>query len=314
MAERLFAVAEGQRVQITNAQRKTITNMYNEVADDLASQAEALKGKDNVSSVMRTNYLNSLSSELKQNVTTLNNRIGTNIENNMLEVGKSVVSNNQTILNNMGYTIQGAYSYVPQDVVNQIVSGKIYEGKWTLSSAIWGSNQKTLSDIDSVVAKGIMANKSAYDIAKDLEQYVNPSAAKDWKWSKVYPGTNKTVDYNAQRLARTLVSHAYQENFVRTTKNNPAFSGYQWEISNSDRVCQICIDRSTTDSYGMGMGVYPKDKLPLDHPNGMCFYTVVMAMSMDDYIDALANWVNGEGDSAMNKQLDFFAQELERKR
>ena len=69
--------------------------------------------------------------------------------------------------------------------------------------------KNTQGDIQYIVAQGIASQKSAFDIAKDLEKYVDPSAKKDWAWSKVYPGTKKVVDYNAQRLARTMVSHAY---------------------------------------------------------------------------------------------------------
>ena len=38
----------------------------------------------------------------------------------------------------------------------------------------------------------------------------------------------------------------------------------------------ICEVWATADLYGMGPGVYPADKTPIDHPNGWCFLTDVI--------------------------------------
>ena len=58
-------------------------------------------------------------------------------------------------------------------------------------------------------------NCSYYEIAKDLESYVRPNARLPWNLrmadgKKIY---KKQIDYNAQRLARTLVQHGYQQSF-----------------------------------------------------------------------------------------------------
>jgi SPP1 gp7 family putative phage head morphogenesis protein len=168
-----------------------------------------------------------------------------------------------------------------------------------LSRSIWNSTSKAKKDINTIIAEGIAQNKSTYDIAKDLEKYVNPSAKKDWAWSKVYPGTNKVVDYNAQRLARTMVSHAYQQAFVRVTKPNPFVTKYRWLASNSNRVCELCNSRDGV--------LFEKDDLPMDHPNGMCTFTAVIDQPMTDIADRIADWALGQPDS----ELDTFAQFLQ---
>ena len=126
---------------------------------------------------------------------------------------------------------------------------------------------------------------------------MNPDARKDWDWGKVYPGTKKVVDYNAQRLARTMVSHAYQQAFVRTTQKNPFVSKYKWEASNSGRVCEICEERDGK--------LFDKDELPLDHPNGMCTFTTVMD-DLEKIGERLGDWAAGKSDP----ELDKWAEDL----
>lgn len=308
-----FAKAEGKRIQITNEQTKQIKSMYKSALKEIEERQNFLKNKTNISSVMRRAYLDDLSKAIKDNMTAIDSATEKMIISNMAEVASAVVQNNKDMLKLLGMPeslVNSSYLYVPKDVVNEVMSGKLYEGKWTLSKAIWGDNEQKLKEIDYIVAKGIAENKSAYDLAKDLETYVNPSAKKEWEWSKVYPGTRKVIDYNAQRLSRTMVSHAYEESFVRTTKNNPFIIGYQWIISNSDRVCPLCIERSENDDYGLGPGIYPKDQLPLDHPNGMCTFEAVMSDDLMTISDQLADWVKGEGDQQLNDEIDKFAKDL----
>ena len=305
-----FTAAEGKRIQITNKQRREIKSMYKASLNDIKDRQEFLKNKTNISSVTRRQYLDELSKAIKDNMNDIDGKTNTIILNGMKDVADAVVKNNKDLMKMMGFpdSLVGVSNlYIPKDVVKEVMSGSLYEGKWTLSKAIWGDNEKKLKEIDYIVAKGIAENKSAYDLAKDLEKYVNPSAKKDWEWSKVYPGTRKVIDYNAQRLARTMVSHAYEESFVRVTKDNPFIEAYQWIISNSDRVCPICIERAEDDAYGLGAGIFPKDKLPLDHPNGMCTFDSVLIDSMKGISDKIADWINGTGDSKLNEEIDKYA-------
>lgn len=202
-----------------------------------------------------------------------------------------------------GVTVAGAYAYVPNDVVEALVSGQVYDNGWNLSSAIWGDHEKTLQDIYQIVAEGVAENRSSYDIAKALEQYVSPDAAKPWDWSKVYPGTKRQVDYNAQRLARTLRTHAYQQSWVRTTRNNPFIEMYRWEASNSDRTCEICAERDGQ--------LYAKNDLPIDHPNGMCTWAAEIPYSMDEVSSILTDWYYGTLDDAdMQGSLDLWFKDM----
>lgn len=307
-----FEYAEGERVKLTEEQRKEIKKLYSDVLEDVRKQIRWIEHKKDVSSTVRKRYLESLKSNIEKSMESVDRKTEKTIRSNMSKMAGLVMENNQMFLSGMGLKNYMNDPKLKTDVVSRIVSGKLYENKWNLSSAIWGDNQRKLKEINSIVAKGVLANKGVYEIAKDLERYVNPGARKSWEWSKMFPGSRRKIDYNAQRLARTMVSHAYQETLVAVTKNNPFVEGYQWITSGSDRVCPICIDRAETDHYGMGPGIYPKNALPLDHPNGMCTFDVVMSMTAEESADAIADWFLGEGDKKMNKSIDKFVKDLKR--
>lgn len=298
-----FAKAEGIRITLTNEQSKRIKNIYRDLSNEYKKRIRVLSTRSNISSQMRSQYLKDFVKDLEGDIQYLNQNLEKTITSNMLRVSKAVVEDSIALDKKMGFNgIFTKQFYIPQDVVAIVSSGKLYEGKWTLSRAIWSDNQKKINDINSIVAKGIAGNKSTYDIAKDLERYVNPRARKLWNWSKVYPHTSKKIDYNAQRLARTMVSHAYEESFVESTKDNPFIEAYQWLASGSDRMCPICEE--------LDGQIFKKDELPLDHPNGMCTFEIVMTKSYEEIGKSIANWINGEGDPKLNKELDDYAETL----
>lgn len=206
-------------------------------------------------------------------------------------------------MKSFGIEAEGAYSYVPAEIVKAIVSGQVYDKKWYLSKAIWMDLKRTQSDIEQIISQGLSMNMTTFDIAKDLEKYVNPSVKKDYDWSKTYPGVRKKVDYNALRLAKTLTSHAYQQTYQRTVSKNPFVKGVKWNIANNHKVCDVCKERATQNKYGLGKGIYPKDKVPMDHPNGQCVLTSVTVSSVE-VADRLARWAKGGNDKAVDKWMD----------
>lgn len=307
MPELRLLNAERARNNITKAQEIYIKKLYRDALNDVKEWSKFLEGKENVSSAIRRQYLNRMEKEISEEMSKIGTSIEDTIKSNVSSTATAVVKDANSVLNDIGVNISTAYSFVPADVVQAITMGKIYAGDWTLSKAIWKQSQKAQKDIHEIIAKGVLENKSSYDIAKELEKYVNPSAVKPWDWSKIYPGTARVVDYNAQRLARTLVSHAYQQSFVRTTKDNPFFLGYRWLTSNSHNVCPICRGYAEdVHDNSLPAGVFPKDELPIDHPNGKCTFSVYTEESTDSMVDALVDWAHGEE----NAGLDAFAESL----
>ena len=285
--------AEEMRSKLTQSQETQIRELYEQAARNIAAEAE--KAPRVPSDTLRQQYLNALHDQITDAIREVGKDTQKIIQDNMVKTAKAAVDSNKQFLVEVGMPSQGAFSHVPTDVVQSIITGKLYEGNWSLSKALWRAGSSTQRDVESIIAKGIAENRSAYDIAKDLERYVNPKAAKDWEWSKVYPGTSRRVDYNAQRLARTMVSHAYQQSFVRTTQKNPFVTKYRWLSSGGERMCPICEDRDGKD--------FAKDDLPLDHPNGMCTFVAVIEDSMTDIADRLADWAQGKSDPAIDSYV-----------
>lgn len=291
-----FSNAEAQRLRITQEQQKHIEELYRQASKHIGELAEQAPRVP--SDIIRQQYLRDLQQQINDALRGIQRDLGSTIRDHSQQVATETVKDAKEFLREVGLPIGGAYSNVPVEIVQAVASGQLYTGNWTLRRALWLNTMETQKDIQSIVALGILENKSAYDIAKDLEKYVDPSARKDWEWSKVYPGTRKVVDYSAQRLARTMVSHAYQQAFVRTTIKNPFITKYQWQAAATERTCEICMERDGQ--------LFDKDALPLDHPNGMCTYLAVIEDSMEDVADRLADWAHGKDDP----ELDEWAEDL----
>ena len=301
MASLIFKDAEAAKAAIMASQQKEIAKLYEDWADEIGERAKYYSHKSTASAPVSERYYRELQKQLRQTSQEVSNEVYKKIKSNIYTVADAVVSDNVKWLESFGFSSDGlnaAFSYVPHEIVQNLITGQIYDSGWSLSSRIWGDNEQTLKDIYQVMAKGLAENKPIYEIAKDLESYVRPSAKLPWNLrmadgKKIY---KKQVDYNAQRLARTLVQHGYQQSFIATTQKNPFITEYVWR-SNGSRVCDLCKARDGVH--------YKKTELPMDHPNGMCTMEPVVA---DDMIDQLADWFNSP--DGTYPEIDAFAGNL----
>lgn len=298
MASLIFKDAEAAKAAIMASQQKEIAKLYEDWADEIGERAKYYSHKSTASAPVSERYYRELQKQLRQTSQEVSNEVYKKIKSNIYTIADAVVSDNVKWLESFGFSSAGlnaAFSYVPHEIVQNLVTGQIYDSGWSLSSRIWGDNEQTLKDIYQVMAKGLAENKPIYEIAKDLESYVRPGAKLPWNLrmadgKKIY---KKQVDYNAQRLARTLVQHGYQQSFIATTQKNPFITEYVWR-SNGSRVCDLCKARDGVH--------YKKTELPMDHPNGMCTMEPVV---VDDMIDQLADWFNSP--DGTYPEIDAFA-------
>lgn len=298
MASLIFKDAEAAKAAIMASQQKEIAKLYEDWADEIGERAKYYSHKSTASAPVSERYYRELQKQLRQTSQEVSNEIYKKIKSNIYTVADAVVSDNVKWLESFGFSSAGlnaAFSYVPHEIVQNLVTGQIYDSGWSLSSRIWGDNEQTLKDIYQVMARGLAENKPIYEIAKDLESYVRPSARLPWNLrmadgKKIY---KKQIDYNAQRLARTLVQHGYQQSFIATTQKNPFITEYIWR-SNGSRVCNLCKARDGVH--------YKKTELPMDHPNGMCTMEPVV---VDNMIDQLADWFNSP--DGTYPEIDAFA-------
>lgn len=282
-----------KRNQLSKTRQKEIESFYKRLAKQVSKESEGL---DKIT--FKAQYLKRIEKELITQVATFNTELTKDLKNDMIKTAEAVVKDNQSWIDKTGLGIKAAYNHIPAETVESILTGQVYNAKWSLDSTIWQDTKKFSKDINKVIAEGVALNKSTYDIAKDLEMYVDPSAAKPWDWNKVYPGVKKQIDYNAQRLARTMVQHAYQQTLENTLKHNPFNKGIRWRSALiTKRTCQLCRDRHNQ--------IFPKGKLPMDHPNGLCTFIPVMD-DLEDVATELADWVNGK----QNKGIDTWIKSM----
>lgn len=302
MAKQKFSLKNAEQVRQTTtmSQQKEIKRLYEQLYQDVTRKVGQL-GNNN----LQKQNLILLQRDIKNRIAQLNSDIQSGIIRDMRIVSNEVVEDTRTFLKQCGFRdedIHNAFSYVPDQIIRNITSGNVYQDGWTLSGAIWGYNKRTQEDLSKIISIRTAQGKSAVEIARELEQYVDPSARKtaktihSWRYDKAGNKTKDSVyfgkiDYNALRLARTLISHAYQQSFENVNRNDPFVVGYRWLISNfHGRVCEICRARAETDQFGLGVGVFPKDQLPLDHPNGMCTFEAVIPDSMTDIARKIGQW------------------------
>ncbi len=88
----------------------------------------------------------------------------------------------------------------------------------------------------------------------------------------VHVATQERTRYFAERIARTERARAYIDGFLAKWQNNEDCVAYQWKLSTAHPDYDICDLYANADLYGLGKGIYPKDKVPTIpvHPHCMC--------------------------------------------
>lgn len=303
---KLCQEAQNKKLKLAKKQEQQIKKIY----DDMYLKVSKKLNKVNPNTLSER-YLEELKKELEKEIRTIHRQVGKIIKKNIeksSELANNVqldffMSINSQYNLNMKDTFSSMFSKIPKDAMNEILFGKAYKDRKGLSERIWEYNNKFSKDIDYVIAEGIAAKKSTYEIAKDLEKYVNPNTVKDWDWNKVYPNTSKKVDYNAQRLARTAVNHAFQQAQKRSCEKNPYVEGIRWISANSHgRTCELCRERDNQ--------VFKVNDVPLDHPNGLCTTVPEIPMSLEEIGTELRAWVDGDTNNKLDKWFKDYREDF----
>lgn len=286
-----FLTAHYEKTVLTEQTAKRIQRIYKQSAQDIEKKLRNLR-MVNPSDSLKKVYFENLLKDINKSSASFDRLVQSTVMSAGERAGGIAVDAGNKMMKLAGLEMRGAYSYIPRQQVLNIASGKLYGDKWSLSKAIWKNGIRTKSDIQNMVAKGLTENKPIKDIADDLMKYVDPTARKPWDWSKVYPGTAAKVDYNAQRLARTMIQHSFQASLVQSQRYNPFCKGVIWHsVGLHGRTCELCLERDGN--------VFLVKDLPLDHPNGLCYFEPALD-SMNDVADRLANWANGGSDPALD--------------
>lgn len=274
------------RDELTKRQQKEVRKFYSSWSKEVKSQVEG-------SSISTQQDLAKLYYSLRNSSRQLSAEINNEVRRNVGTMGDVVVRTNQRWLNSLGLdtnSLNYRLSAQKDIAVRSILTGSLYENGKPLSSTVWNLTNSNLKDIQSIISKGIILNQSPTEIAKQLERYLNPVMMTGSLFQRYTDSNGKTyfmhlrnrqADWRAQRLARTMLQHAYQQSLVLTTKDNPFVTGYIWH-SNGANACPICLDRDGQ--------FYKASELPLDHPNGQCDFEV--AIDEEKVKNDLAGYLN----------------------
>ena len=73
-------------------------------------------------------------------------------------------------------------------------------------------------------------------------------------------------------IAQTEMAHTFHRAQIRATEKDPHLVGYKWKLSKAHPKPDIC-DVYASVNYGLGKGVWPKDKVPKTkpHPHCLCY-------------------------------------------
>ena len=290
----IFKDAWEARDKITKRQQREIRKLYNKWAREVREQANQISKIGTPESAIQSRELAQLYYQLRSASKQLTAEINTSIRYNVEYMANAVTNCNKRWLHSLGFTnesIDTKFSFARDMAVRNIITGNVYDSGYSLSYRLWQIENTTVKDIYSIVAKGIAQNMSVYDIAKLLEKYVRPDARIPYTF-----GVHQQVtDYSAQRLARTLIQHAYQQTLVALTRYNPFVDGYIWHAT-GPHSCALCDERDGQ--------FYTAENLPLDHPNGMC--SMEPSIDLEKMVREVDDWENGLGEIyEFFQDLDF---------
>lgn len=310
MANEYEKIARATRKKVsklTLEQQRELLRLYESTIESLASKAARPGNKE-----LTQRWLLDYQKELTKAKNELRGAISKSTRGYISKAAKIGTETEQQIMSGIfkyagidpGDHFTSMFSQVQNQVVENIISGNLYKDKLTLSQRIWNHSGEFEKDIQYIINQGILEKKSAIELARDLEQFVKEPAKRPWDWQKIYPILKNTpVDYNSMRFARTSISHAYQNATIQSSSMNPFVTGIRWESALiHGRTCDLCMER-----HGR---VYPKDNVPLDHPNGLCTMLPHIPKSSEEVADELREWIDGENNGTLdrwyNEYGDYF--------
>src|SRR3990170_4493352 len=191
-----------------------------------------------------------------------------------------------------------------------IAAEHLYGDGMNLSARIWKWDRESRDGINQVLMDGIANQRSAWDIAKNLEQYLGANEdCPRWTSTRLYgrtkiqiaagdttglvsrPCDGRGVSYNALRLARTEIQKVHALATDRIMAAQPWVEKEKCNLSAAHPETDICDDVVQGGEKGEGVYEVGTIEYPL-HPNCLCYKTAVL-MDEKDFTSDLNSWLRG---------------------
>lgn len=161
------------------------------------------------------------------------------------------------------------------------------------------AEQRQAIDNINRLAKNGAPNKALQAAYNELLEAVQKGNEKAIE-KAVEVAVNEKSRYIAERITRTEMARAWADGFLAKIKDDADIVAVKFKLSSRHPVFDICDMYAKADMYGLGAGIYPKDKLPPlpVHPHCLCRYVEViegevdMQQQRDQVQEAGDKWLN----------------------
>ena len=281
-------------LKLNKEQEKELLRIYQELAKQLSSDIASCRTSS------QDAYLRKLSEIVQVNIQDLNSQLSEMVKAN-IETSSQIASTVEnfyykSITDNVGLStmFNKMVLNTSRNTVSKIIQGAYYKDGKTLDQRIWNITKKNARDIDTLIKVNVTRGANARTLAKQVDKYVNPLKRTEAK--TIVSGMSSKVSYQAQRLARTSISHAFSETIIENAKSNPFNLGIKWNLSASHSIRMHGKSDICDDYAGK---VFKPNEVPLQHPNCLCYFTEENE-DIDKAIKELKAWSNGKSNSKLD--------------
>ncbi|WP_394897743.1 hypothetical protein [Clostridium butyricum] len=289
-------------LQLTLEQETQINHIYAKSANRLIDEILELPdiSRTRVHDIDIARLLNDYTKDLYK-------QLYPNIKDNMME---SSIIQRQVILDfvdqvakdrKLSEIVKHNINSYSNTVVKNLIAGEYYKDGKTLSKRLWNLTLDNGNKIDEFIKMNIASGANARKLANDLELLINPNNRIVTNNFKAGFNSYK-ISYQAQRLARTSITHAATETQIQNAKKNPFSKGLRWNLSASHSARMHGKTDICDDYNGQ---IFKPEETPLQHPNCLCYFTEEVA-DIDDAIVRINKWVEGNED----RELESWSTEL----
>lgn len=289
-------------LQLTLEQETQINHIYAKSANRLIDEILELPdiSRTRVHDIDIARLLNDYTKDLYK-------QLYPNIKDNMME---SSIIQRQVILDfvdqvakdrKLSEIVKHNINSYSNTVVKNLIAGEYYKDGKTLSKRLWNLTLDNGNKIDEFIKMNIASGANARKLANDLELLINPNNRIVTNNFKAGFNSYK-ISYQAQRLARTSITHAATETQIQNAKKNPFSKGLRWNLSASHSARMHGKTDICDDYNGQ---IFKPEETPLQHPNCLCYFTEEVA-DIDDAIVRINKWVEGNED----RELESWSKEL----
>lgn len=146
----------------------------------------------------------------------------------------------------------------------------------TFTQRIKTIQRGTEKTVRNIIHNGIQSGQGAKEIARDIQQYVNPTTGRTAPFEEFRKRFGRpksfrpkdipsgSVKSNAMRIARTETAHTYRQATVDFYKDKDYVKGWDWVLSGSHPRADEC------DTYAANSPYKDPGDLPVTHPMCLC--------------------------------------------